>query len=285
MKATRAEILHHISQQIEHLYQEQERMHIARMVAASLSGEAETKYLIERKEVVDIPLLEQAVEELAKGRPVQYVIGHQEFCGLNIEVKEGVLIPRPETEELVEWATQRAKKFDRPRILDVCTGSGCIALALAHKIKGADVTAVDISEEALAIARQNGERLQLEVDFLQDDALAHLPKIAGQEFDIVVSNPPYIPSSERRAMHTNVVNYEPEIALFVDDNDPLVFYREIARTAKKLLSERGYLLFEVHETLATQTAEMLRCEGYYNIELRNDSFDKPRMICCQPNRK
>ena len=285
MKATRADILRYISQQIEHLYQEQERMHIARMVAASLSGEAETKYLIERKEVVDIPLLEQAVEELAKGRPVQYVIGHQEFCGLNIEVKEGVLIPRPETEELVEWATQRAKRFNRPRILDVCTGSGCIALALAHKIKGADVTAVDISEEALAIARQNGEKLQLEVDFLQDDALAHLPKIAGQEFDIVVSNPPYIPSSERQAMHTNVVNYEPEIALFVDDNDPLVFYREIARTAKKLLSERGYLLFEVHETLATQTAEMLRCEGYYNIELRNDCFDKPRMICCQPNRK
>lgn len=285
MKTSRAEILRHISQHIEHLYSEQERMHIARMVAASLSKEPESRYLIERDEVVDIPSLESKVDELAKGRPVQYVIGHQEFCGLDIEVGEGVLIPRPETEELVAWATEKASEFSQTRILDICTGSGCIALALAQQIKDAKVTAIDISEEALAIARRNEERLQCGVEFLQDDALAHLPNLTNREFDIVVSNPPYIPISERESMHINVTGYEPEIALFVDDDDPLIFYREIARSAKELLSPKGYLLFEVHETLAQETAEMLHNQGYCQIELRHDCFDKPRMICCQPSRE
>ena len=285
MKTSRAEILRHISQHIEHLYSEQERMHIARMVAASLSKEPESRYLIERDEVVDIPSLESKVDELAMGRPVQYVIGHQEFCGLDIEVGEGVLIPRPETEELVAWATEKASEFNQTRILDICTGSGCIALALAQQIKDAKVTAIDISEEALAIARHNEERLQCGVEFLQDDALAHLPNLTNREFDIVVSNPPYIPLSERESMHINVTGYEPEIALFVDDDDPLIFYREIARRAKELLSPKGYLLFEVHETLAQETAEMLHNQGYCQIELRHDCFDKPRMICCQPSRE
>lgn len=285
MKTSRIEILRYISQHIEHLYSEQERMHIARMVAASLSKEPESRYLIERDEVVDIPSLESKVDELAKGRPVQYVIGHQEFCGLDIEVGEGVLIPRPETQELVAWATEKASEFNQTRILDVCTGSGCIALALAHQIKDAKVTAIDISEEALAIARRNEERLQCGVEFMQDDALAHLPKLANREFDIVVSNPPYIPLSERESMHINITGYEPEIALFVDDDDPLIFYREIARSAKELLSPKGYLLFEVHETLAQETAEMLHSQGYCQIELRHDCFDKPRMICCQPSRE
>ena len=285
MKTFRIEILRYISQHIEHLYSEQERMHIARMVAASLSKELESRYLIERDEVVDIPSLESKVDELAKGRPVQYVIGHQEFCGLDIEVGEGVLIPRPETEELVAWAAEKASEFNQTRILDICTGSGCIALALAHQIKDAKVTAIDISEEALAIARHNEERLQCGVEFMQDDALAHLPNLTNREFDIVVSNPPYIPISERESMHINVTGYEPEIALFVDDNDPLIFYREIARSAKELLTPKGYLLFEVHETLAQETAEMLHKQGYCQIELRHDCFDKPRMICCQPSRE
>lgn len=285
MKATRAEILNYISHRIEHLYDERERMHIARMVTASLSGEQETKYLIERNEVVDIPTLEDVAEELAKGRPAQYIIGHQEFCGIDIKVSEGVLIPRPETEELVLWAEEKIRNFTNPQILDICTGSGCIALALAHRVKRAKVTAVDISDEALAIARANGVALSLDIEFIKDDALNHLPRISDRKFDVIVSNPPYIPLSERESMHTNVVDYEPSIALFVADNDPLIFYREIARCAKTLLSENGYLLFEVHETLAEQTAEMLHTEGYDAIELRHDCFDKPRMICCQPNLK
>ncbi len=285
MRATRAEILRFISQQIEHLYDQRERMNIARMVAAALSGENEMKYLIEGAEVVEIPQLESKVKELAQGRPVQYVIGHSEFCGLDIEVREGVLIPRPETEELVAWVIEKTADIERPRILDVCTGSGCIALALAARVGKASVVAVDISDEALTIARCNAERLQLGVEFIKDDALAHLPNIADRKFDIVVSNPPYIPILERESMHVNVVNFEPDIALFVADDDPLIFYREIAVTAKHILADNGYLLFEIHQPLAQQTVDMLRELGYDAVELRNDCFDKPRMICSQLSRK
>ena len=285
MRATRTEILRFISQQIEHLYDQRERMNIARMVAAALSGESEMKYLVEGAEVVEIPELESKVMELSEGRPVQYVIGHSEFCGLDIEVKEGVLIPRPETEELVAWAIEKAADIKQPRILDVCTGSGCIALALADRLRGASVTAVDISDEALEIARRNKERLQLGVEFIKDDALAHLPQLEGRKFDVIVSNPPYIPISERESMHVNVVNFEPSIALFVADNDPLIFYREIALTSKQMLAENGYLLFEIHQPLAQQTVEMLQELGYDAVELRNDCFDKPRMICSQLSRK
>lgn len=285
MRATRAEILRFISQQIEHLYDQRERMNIARMVAAALSGENEMKYFIEGAEVVEIPQLESKVKELAQGRPVQYVIGHSEFCGLDIEVREGVLIPRPETEELVAWVIEKAADIEHPRILDVCTGSGCIALALAARVGKASVVAVDISDEALTIARCNAERLQLGVEFIKDDALAHLPNIADRKFDIVVSNPPYIPISERESMHVNVVNFEPDIALFVADDDPLIFYREIAVTAKHILADNGYLLFEIHQPLAQQTVDMLRELGYDAVELRNDCFDKPRMICSQLSRK
>ena len=285
MRATRAEILRFISQQIEHLYDQRERMNIARMVAAALSGENEMKYLIEGAEVVEIPQLESKVKELSQGRPVQYVIGHSEFCGLDIEVREGVLIPRPETEELVAWVIEKTADIERPRILDVCTGSGCIALALAARVGKASVVAVDISDEALTIARCNAERLQLGVEFIKDDALAHLQNIADRKFDIVVSNPPYIPISERESMHVNVVNFEPDIALFVADDDPLIFYREIAVTAKHILADNGYLLFEIHQPLAQQTVDMLRELGYDAVELRNDCFDKPRMICSQLSRK
>lgn len=285
MRATRAEILRFISQQIEHLYDQRERMNIARMVAAALSGENEMKYLIEGAEVVEIPQLESKVKELSQGRPVQYVIGHSEFCGLDIEVREGVLIPRPETEELVAWVIEKAADIERPRILDVCTGSGCIALALAARVGEASVVAVDISDEALTIARCNAERLQLGVEFIKDDALEHLPNIADRKFDIVVSNPPYIPISERESMHVNVVNFEPDIALFVADDDPLIFYREIAVAAKHILADNGYLLFEIHQPLAQQTVDMLRELGYDAVELRNDCFDKPRMICSQLSRK
>ena len=285
MRATRAEILRFISLQIEHLYDQRERMNIARMVAAALSGENEMKYLIEGAEVVEIPQLESKVKELAQGRPVQYVIGHSEFCGLDIEVREGVLIPRPETEELVAWVIEKAADIEHPRILDVCTGSGCIALALADRVGKASVVAVDISDEALTIARCNAERLQLGVEFIKDNALAHLQNIADRKFDIVVSNPPYIPISERESMHVNVVNFEPDIALFVADDDPLIFYREIAVTAKHILADNGYLLFEIHQPLAQQTVNMLRELGYDAVELRNDCFDKPRMICSQLSRK
>lgn len=285
MRASRAEIIGYLADCIRSLYDENECRHIARMVASALSHEAESKYIIEPNEIIEIEGIEKCAEELASGRPVQYVIGKAEFCGYDFTVREGVLIPRPETEELVMWAIEKAEDIQNPHILDVCTGSGCIAIALKKRIPTASLTAIELSDEALTIARENSEQLQAEVEFLKDDALRGMPSVGGRKFDIVVSNPPYIPQTEIAAMRINVTQYEPHMALFVADDDPLIFYREIARTSRALLSPRGRLLFEIHETLAEQTIAMLATEGYTNIELRKDFRDKPRMICCQPQRE
>lgn len=278
MRATRAEIVSHLAACIEHLYSRQEQLRIARMVAAELSGESEMKFLIDPNEIIDIELGNVA-EQLSAGRPVQYIIGKTEFCGEEFKVREGVLIPRPETEELVMWAREEAKEFPSPRILDLCTGSGCIAIALKKLIPAAAVTAIDLSAEALAIAQENATKLGADVRFLADDALQGVPQLGNEQFDIIVSNPPYIPISEREAMHINVTNFEPAMALFVEDSDPLIFYREIARIAKSRLSDRGALLFEIHELLAEETVQMLQSEGF-EAELRHDFLNKPRMICC-----
>ena len=279
MRAFRADIISHIATAIEPLYTQAESLRIARMVAAALSGENETKFIVEPNQIIDINI-EQATKELAEGRPVQYIIGKTEFCGKEFTVREGVLIPRPETEELVLWAREEAKRFSQPRILDLCTGSGCIAISLKALIPTAQVTAVDLSAEALAIAQENASKLNTPINFVQDDVLQGVKELCDNEFDVIVSNPPYIPESEREAMHINVTKYEPDMALFVDDCDPLVFYREIARTAKNMLSQDGYLLFEIHELLAEQTLQMLRAEGFL-ATLRHDFLSKPRMICCQ----
>ena len=278
MRATRAEIVSHLAACIEHLYSRQEQLRIARMVAAALSGESEMKFLIDPNEIIDIELGDVA-EQLSAGRPVQYIIGKTEFCGEEFTVREGVLIPRPETEELVMWASQVAKEFPSPRILDLCTGSGCIAIALKKLIPAAAVTAIDLSEEALKIAQENATKLGADVRFLADDVLQGVPQLGDKKFDIIVSNPPYIPISEREAMHINVTNFEPAMALFVEDSDPLIFYREIARIAKSRLSDRGALLFEIHELLSDETLQMLQKEGF-EAELRHDFLNKPRMICC-----
>ena len=278
MRATRAEIVSHLAACIEHLYSRQEQLRIARMVAAALSGESEMKFLIDPNEIIDIELGNVA-EQLSAGRPVQYIIGKTEFCGEEFTVREGVLIPRPETEELVMWAREVSKEFPSPRILDLCTGSGCIAIALKKLIPAATVTAIDLSAEALSIAQENATKLGADVRFLADDVLQGVPQLGDKQFDIIVSNPPYIPISEREAMHINVTNFEPSMALFVEDSDPLIFYREIARIAKSRLSDRGALLFEIHELLADETLQMLHSEGF-EAELRHDFLNKPRMICC-----
>ena len=278
MRATRAEIVSHLAACIEHLYSRQEQLRIARMVAAALSGESEMKFLIDPNEIIDIELGDVA-EQLSAGRPVQYIIGKTEFCGEEFTVREGVLIPRPETEELVMWAREVSKEFPSPRILDLCTGSGCIAIALKKLIPAATVTAIDLSAEALKIAQENATKLGADVRFLADDVLKGVPQLGNEQFDIIVSNPPYIPISEREAMHINVTNFEPAMALFVEDSDPLIFYREIARIAKSRLTERGALLFEIHELLAEETLQMLQSEGF-EAELRHDFLNKPRMICC-----
>lgn len=284
MEATRSEITAFIAEAVRGLYPEREARRIALTAAAALSGESEAKFLADPNQRVNIDGVERCAAQLAAGCPVQYVTGKTEFCDMTFHVDGSVLIPRPETEELVLWAEQCAAGFQRPRILDVCTGSGCIAIVLAAHLPQAKVTALDISHAALETARRNASMNGVRIRFIEDDALNGMPSLAGETFDIIVSNPPYIPHSEIESMHVNVTRYEPHEALFVDDADPLVFYRAIARAARTMLSEGGSLLFEVHEAWAERTAEMLRREGFGQTEVRNDLFGKPRMTCSRRRR-
>lgn len=284
MEATRSEITAFIAEAVRGLYPEREARRIALTAAAALSGESEAKFLADPNQRVNIDGVERCAAQLAAGCPVQYVTGKTEFCDMTFHVDGSVLIPRPETEELVLWAEQCAAGFQRPRILDVCTGSGCIAIVLAAHLPQAEVTALDISHTALETARRNAAMNGVSIRFIEDDALNGMPSLAGETFDIIVSNPPYIPHSEIESMHVNVTRYEPHEALFVDDADPLVFYRAIARTARTMLSDDGSLFFEVHEAWAERTAEMLRGEGFGQTEVRNDLFGKPRMTCSRRRR-
>lgn len=284
MEATRSEITAFIAEAVRGLYPEREARRIALTAAAALSGESEAKFLADPNQRVNIDGVERCAAQLAAGCPVQYVTGRTEFCDMTFHVDGSVLIPRPETEELVLWAEQCAAGFQRPRILDVCTGSGCIAIVLAAHLPQAKVTALDISHTAIETARRNAAMNGVRIRFIEDDALNGMPSLAGETFDIIVSNPPYIPHSEIESMHVNVTRYEPHEALFVDDADPLVFYHAIARTARTILSEDGSLLFEVHEAWAERTAEMLRREGFGQTEVRIDMFGKPRMTCSRRRR-
>lgn len=231
------------------------------------------------------------LDDLSAGRPLQYVVGHTEFCGLRIAVHEGVLIPRPETEELVRWIAA-TRPFPR-RLLDVGCGSGCIALALKSLLPATEVCGADLSPRALETARTNAATLGLDVVFRRADALkesaqpghtgeiSSLAEAFGSGFDAVVSNPPYIPEAERETMHRNVTDHEPAEALFVPDDDPLRFYRSIARAARQIVVPGGRLWFEVHECFAEQVRTLLETEGYAETELRHDFLDKPRMLCAR----
>lgn len=284
MEATRSEITAFIAEAVRGLYPEREARRIALTAAAALSGESEAKFLADPNQRVNIDGVERCAAQLAAGCPVQYVTGKTEFRDMTFHVDGSVLIPRPETEELVLWAEQCAADHRNPRILDVCTGSGCIAIVLAAHLPQAKVTALDISHAALETAQRNASMNGVRIRFIEDDALNGMPSLAGETFDIIVSNPPYIPHSEIESMHVNVTRYEPHEALFVDDADPLVFYRAIARAARTMLSEGGSLFFEVHEAWAERTAEMLRGEGFGQTEVRIDLFGKPRMTCSRRRR-
>ncbi len=281
MRGSRADIINYLCQCMRDLYPAEEARRIARIVAAHKSGSSEMRFIIDPDEVIEIDGLELIGKELAAGRPVQYITEECEFCGNTFSVREGALIPRPETEELVMWAAEQAKDITSPRIADICTGSGCIAISLAKLLPKATITATDISDNAIALAQENAERLDADITVIKDDALDGLQALRGEKYDIIVSNPPYIPLSERETMHINVTHHEPHIALFVDDSDPLLFYRKIAQAAKEILNDSGYLMFEIHSPLAEECAQMLKYEEYSEIEIRKDFFGKDRMICCK----
>ena len=251
-------------------------------------------------------LLELAAR-VAQGEPVQYVLGEADFCGLTLKVKPGVLIPRPETEELVNWIVETLHTKQSVvncqlstvncQLLDIGTGSGCIAVALAKKLKEAEVEAWDVSDDALEIARENAKRNDVQVKTSKVDVLdinansnsqlstvnfqlstltSHLSPLTS--YNIIVSNPPYICEEEKAEMERNVLEHEPRLALFVPDDDPLLFYRRIAELGLSLLKENGLLFFEINRRFGEEVVKMLQGKGYREVELRQDMFGNDRMV-------
>ena len=271
---TLRQTIHIVRDAVVSLYGEREAEMIGRMVVCDKLSYNLSQLVAHYDEECEVADLERIIEELRSGRPVQYVLGKAEFCDFVFEVAEGVLIPRPETEELVYRIAETAKRG--ARILDIGTGSGAIAISLAKLVKEAKVVAIDISQEALAIARKNAEQLGADVEFVEADALGDLSRLG--EFDIIVSNPPYIPQSDIVDMRKNVVDFEPHTALFVPDNDILKFYIATADNAQKMLREDGSLWFEIYEKAGEELCKMLRAKGFAQSELIEDSNLKPRMV-------
>ena len=309
------------------IYNEREAQAIVRTVLDALFGMSLTDICLGKVTQLsadDTTRLEKIMQRLEKSEPVQYVLGSEWFAGRLFDVAPGVLIPRPETEDLVKWACDEAKEKEKednskeergkeekevskkreaqkkeeqllsslfknnkevpekgeeaphPSILDIGTGSGCIAITVALALPQARVTAWDISTDALDIAAGNAHRLGASVRFEHQDAL-NAPD-DEERWDVIVSNPPYICDRERADMSDNVLSYEPELALFVPDNDPLLFYHAIARYASKALKPGGRLLFETNTAYAHEVAQTMADEGFTAIEVRNDCFGKPRMV-------
>lgn len=220
----------------------------------------------------------EALAGLKLEKPLQYILGTAHFMDLELKVNENVLIPRPETEELVEWILEECQVMSSRdfKILDIGTGSGCIAMALAKDLPNAKVYALDVSEEALKVAKENAESNQVEIEFIQMDVLN--PNNLELKFDIIVSNPPYVRELEKNEIRNNVKEYEPSLALFVPDEDALLFYRAIIAFAEKHLLEKGHLYLEINQYLGKETKALLEAHNFSEIELRKDLFGNDRML-------
>lgn len=243
-------------------------------------GWSKAQLLLHRDDTInqsDLLRFHWAAEYLKQYRPIQYIVGYTDFCGLRLHVEPGVLIPRPETEEMVNHIKQTTHPAT---ILDLCTGSGCIALALAAHFGDAKVVGVDISPQALAIAEANATANQLQVTFVQCDILHQEPPLPHSTFDLIVSNPPYVCDSERASMSPNVLDHEPSLALFVPDDDSLRFYRAIGQYASRHLSRDGVLVLEINERLGNETCLLLQQLGFATT-LHRDFRDKYRSITAQ----
>ena len=226
----------------------------------------------------------QAADRLRNHEPIQYILGETEFFGMPITVNKQVLIPRPETEELVSWIIEDVDK-NEATILDIGTGSGCIAISLAKKLNNAVVSAIDISTRAIEVAKKNTLINNVNIEFSRVDVLnfeadSDLQHKWESKFDIIVSNPPYVRMQEKKLMKLNVVDHEPDIALFVEDDDPLLFYRKISQLSKQYLRHHGTLYLEINEYLGLEMEKMLNKAGFKHVVLKKDMFGKNRMIKC-----
>lgn len=294
------EFVRHIESALQGFYPPDECRALAWWVAEETTGLTRTQILSGCKDTKIIPNIEIILQRLQKKEPIQYIFGHTLWRGLDLQLSPATLIPRPETAELVDFIAQdqatihaQLARLNAPQqaggdtcvsghnVLDIGTGSGCIAIALKQQHPDWNVYGLDISEEALTIARSNAERNHTPIQFAQCDILRQTPLFTNQDgkkltFQIVVSNPPYIAEREKAQMDASVLDYEPHSALFVPDQDPLLFYRRIAE-----LRLAPYLYFELNEAYAQQTADMLQSMGYQDIILKNDSYGKPRILAAR----
>lgn len=227
-----------------------------------------------------------ALNRLKKQEPIQYIIGETDFFGLKFKVNKHTLIPRPETEELVQYIIDEYKTNQKINILDIGTGTGCIAISLANELKNANVFALEVSKEALKIAKENAKFNAVSVEFIEANILSVSRSALHDEskFDIIASNPPYVRYSEKQIMKPNVLNFEPELALYVNDENPLQFYEAIVKFAVHNLNNEGKLYFEINQYLGNETRQLLSKYNFSNIELKKDLFGNDRMIKCVFNR-
>ena len=279
-----ADFIRKSSAALERLYPSPEARGLVSLLCRERLGVTSYTHIVEPQfeiPTAGLPVLADDMERLSEGEPIQYVLGYAEFFGRKFKVNPAVLIPRPETELLVEEAVRMLHAAGpKPRVLDLCTGSGCIAWSVAFGAPGAEVTAVDISPEALGLAETQFSGLPAGVTapmFVRSDVLAACPEIGGS-FDLLVSNPPYVMEKEKSQMRRNVLDYEPGLALFVPDDDPLLFCRAIATAAKRLLAPTGVGIVEINEALGPETEDIFRSAGYSETEIIRDFFGKDRFV-------
>ncbi|MER3497858.1 MAG: peptide chain release factor N(5)-glutamine methyltransferase [Chitinophagaceae bacterium] len=269
-------------EELKSIYPLPEAENISEIVLEKITGKTGLRRYVERDDLSaeQQSLLQQYTERLLKHEPVQYVVNEAWFAAKKFYVDKNVLIPRPETDELVDWIVkemqQRANELFK--ILDIGTGSGCIAIALKLALPGAEVWACDISDEALNIARLNADTLNAAIDFIPLDFLDAEQRKQLPAVDVIVSNPPYVSFKDKSGMRKNVTDYEPSTALFVPNDDALIFYKAIAEFAKEKLHPQGKIFVEIHESLGKQVTEIFQLAGFHKTEIRKDMQDKDRMV-------
>lgn len=298
MNYTLREIRNLLLSSLHILYGEREASAIANYYLAEKWGINSYEFAIQHKKIFpeeDLPAVKKDLQRLQNGEPVQYVVGKSEFYGLTLQVNPLVLIPRPETEELVQLLLQALSSPPSPtnckdavgcdvpscRVLDFCTGSGAIAIAIATQLPEAEVFATDYKEDILKLAQHNAEDNHVQVKFIQHDVLRDGAENLGGPYQAIVSNPPYIPQSHKTELHKNVVEHEPAEALFVPDDKPLLFYERIALLGRELLADNGMLFFETHEDYHHELESLLIKFHYQNIEKLLDLNGKPRFVTCK----
>ena len=273
----------YFSKELNNLYPESELQQLLHLTFLHYFGCSKIDFITNEKKLLsesDLLKIIYAVKGLKKKKPLAYILGAWEFYGISLKVNEHTLIPRPETEELVQLIINENKHQKSIKILDIGTGSGCIALALKKHLPNANVSAWDISEEALKIASENAVKNSLAISFNQVDILRYKVTNFSEKYDVIVSNPPYVTIDEKSLMQENVLNYEPHLALFVENNNPLLFYNAIADFALKHLTTNGKLYFEINEKQGKEVKELIFSKGFCNTEIVEDINGKERMIKC-----